>query len=77
MHRHERTVRELLQKVLSDFDEPEKDLILFVIQRDYHIALDEPASHRLSSIKESLHLVLGNSAPPVLKKFETLVSEAS
>jgi hypothetical protein len=76
MHRHERTVRELLQKVLSDFDEPEKDLILFVIKKGYHVAFDEPASHRLSSIKEALYLALGNSAPPVLNKFETLTSEA-
>lgn len=76
MHKYEPTVEELLQKVLSDFNEPEKDLIMFVIQKDCHIALDEPASHRLSSIKEALHLVLGNSALPVLNKFETTISEA-
>lgn len=76
MGKQEGTVKELLQIVLSDFDETDRDLILFVMQKDYHIQLDEAASPRLSSIKEALHLVLGNSALPILKKFETATSEA-
>jgi hypothetical protein len=46
------------------------------MQKDYHIGCDDEASSRLSSVKEALHLALGNSAPPVLKKLETAVSEA-
>jgi hypothetical protein len=76
MHKDKRTVRELLLKVLPDINEPDRELLFFVLQKDYHIRMNEPAAANLSKVEEAIHGLFGNSAQSILRKLEGQLSEA-
>ena len=78
MHKEgKRTVGQLLEGVLSMRSEADRQLIYFVLEKDYHIRIDKVADEtNLVTIERALRGLFGDAAPSILTRLHTQVLEA-
>ncbi|MEO9294816.1 MAG: hypothetical protein ABI347_04365 [Nitrososphaera sp.] len=60
----------MVRSALADFSEADREVILFVLQKDYGIRFDISSASGLKEIERALKNVLGGSAGRVIEKLQ-------
>ena len=60
--------RGIVRSALADFSEADREVILFVLQKDYGIRFGFPSASSLKKIERALKNVLGGSAGRAIKR---------
>lgn len=76
MHKHKRTSRELSELILPDINFADRELLFFVLQKDYHVRMEEPAVANLSTIENAIRDLFGTPRMKLVRRLEGSVTEA-
>ena len=62
--------RGIVRSALADFSEADREVILFVLQKDYGVRFDFSSASSLKEIERALKKVLGGSAGRTIKRLQ-------
>lgn len=62
--------RGMVRSALADFSEADREVILFVLQKDYGVRFDFSSAPSLKEVERALKNILGGSAGRAMKRLQ-------